>query len=74
MERKSREASLSCFVLNRLNRLLLAAVVLTLPVFGQQVVVDVTPGHATNAISPLRAIGAGIDRDPLDSVKTIFLA
>jgi hypothetical protein len=72
MERKSREASLSCFELNRLNRLLLAAVVLTLPVFGQQVVVDVTPGHATNAISPLRAIGAGIDRDPLDSVKTIF--
>jgi hypothetical protein len=34
--------------------------------------VDITPSHAVNMISPVRALGAGIDRDPLQSVKTIF--
>src|SRR5262249_54639765 len=34
--------------------------------------VDVTAGHATNSISPLRAMGAGIDRDPVDSLPKVF--
>jgi hypothetical protein len=72
MERKSRDVSLRTFVLNRLNRIFVVIFVLTRAGLGQQVVVDITPGHATNAISPPRAMGAGIDRDPLDSVKTIF--
>ncbi|HVO61249.1 MAG TPA: discoidin domain-containing protein [Terriglobales bacterium] len=55
-----------------MKRFITAAFLLALPAFSQQVTVDVTPGHATNFISPLRALGAGIDRDPLDSVKTIF--
>jgi len=39
---------------------------------AQQATVDVTPGHSTNSFSPVRALGAGIDRDPLNSVKTIY--
>jgi hypothetical protein len=39
---------------------------------SQQITVDITPGHATNSISPMQAFGAGIDRDPYNSVKTIF--
>lgn len=39
---------------------------------GQHVTVDIAPSHAVNRISPLQAFGAGIDRDPLQSVKTIF--
>ena len=45
---------------------------LTSPLLAQQVTVDATPGHATNAFSPLHALGAGIDRDPLDSVRTLY--
>ncbi len=45
---------------------------LALAATAQEVSIDITPGHATNSISPLRALGAGIDRDPFDSVKTIF--
>lgn len=48
-----------------------------LAVFGlsanaQQVTVDITPAHAVNTISPVRALGAGVDRDPLNSVKKLF--
>jgi hypothetical protein len=39
---------------------------------GQQVTVDITPGHSTNSFSPLRALGAGIDRDPLNSVDILY--
>ena len=39
---------------------------------AQQITVDITPGHSTNAISPLYAMGAGIDRDPLNSVQKIY--
>ena len=42
------------------------------PMLGQEVTVDVTPGHAVNSFSPLRALGAGIDRDPLNSVGLIY--
>jgi hypothetical protein len=34
--------------------------------------VDITPGHSTNSYSPLRALGAGIDRDPPNSTKTLY--
>ena len=65
------------FVPNRFNKwfhLALAAVACGIPspLLAQQITVDITPGHATNAISPMRSLGAGIDRDPLDSVKTIY--
>jgi len=39
---------------------------------GQHATVDITPGHATNSFSPIRALGAGVDRDPLNSVQTLF--
>ena len=29
---------------------------------GQSIVVDAAPSHAVNAFSPLRALGAGVDR------------
>jgi hypothetical protein len=45
---------------------------LALPGFAQQVTVDITPGHSTNSFSPLRALGAGIDRDPLNSVHILY--
>jgi len=32
-------------------------VLLGVPVFAQQVTVDITPGHSTNSFSPLRALG-----------------
>ncbi|HWZ83475.1 MAG TPA: discoidin domain-containing protein [Terriglobales bacterium] len=40
--------------------------------FAQHITVDITPSHAVNMISPVRALGAGIDRDPLQSAKTLF--
>lgn len=43
---------------------------LALPLSAQQVTVDIA--HATNTFSPLRAMGAGIDRDPLNSVKILY--
>jgi hypothetical protein len=56
-----------------LKRFISAAILfLALPVLAQQVTVDVTPGHSTNTFSPLRALGAGIDRDPLNSVQTLY--
>jgi F5/8 type C domain len=45
---------------------------LALSGFAQQVTVDITPGHSTNSFSPLRALGAGIDRDPLNSVHILY--
>ncbi|HYA24736.1 MAG TPA: discoidin domain-containing protein [Terriglobales bacterium] len=42
------------------------------PLLAQQATVDITPGHSTNSFSPLRALGAGIDRDPLNSVKILY--
>lgn len=45
---------------------------LTLPLVAQRVKVDITPGHSTNSFSPLRALGAGIDRDPLNSVDILY--
>lgn len=51
---------LSCFFL------------LVLRASAQQITVDITPGHSTNAFSPLYAMGAGIDRDPLNSVQKIY--
>src|SRR5215475_4521678 len=60
-----------------LDGCLLAAISLLVPTHSvlaraQQITVDITPSHAVNRISPPRALGAGIDRDPLHSVKTIF--
>jgi len=50
----------------------LAFLMFALPGLAQQVSVDITPGHSTNSFSPLRALGAGIDRDPLNSVHILF--
>lgn len=61
-------------ILKRFTTLLfpLFLMVATPALTAQQITVDITPGHATNSFSPLRAMGAGIDRDPLNSVETIF--
>lgn len=39
---------------------------------GQTVRVDSTPGHLTNSFSPLRALGAAVDRLPRGSVDKLF--
>lgn len=58
---------------SRVMRLTLVfAAALALPLAAQQVTVDITPGHSTNSFSPLRALGAGIDRDPPNSVRTLY--
>src|ERR1700737_2363199 len=57
---------------SRFTRALAWALCCALPAAGQQISVDLTPAHATNSLTPLRALGAGIDRDPYNSVKTIF--
>jgi hypothetical protein len=59
------------WILNRFSSLLLL-LSLVLPASAQHVTVEISPGKAANVISPVRAMGAGIDRDPLGSVKTIF--
>jgi hypothetical protein len=69
--RKSHPAKLAWLVLKRFNTGF-ALLMLVLPAFGQQVTVDITPGHSTNSFSPLRALGAGIDRDPLNSVDILY--
>jgi hypothetical protein len=58
----------------RPNRFIIVIAVLALAasVLAQQATVDITPGHSTNSFSPLRALGAGVDRDALNSVKGIF--
>jgi hypothetical protein len=58
-------------VLKRFN-VGIVAIIFALPVSAQQVSVDITPGHSTNSFSPLRALGAGIDRDPLNSVGILY--
>src|SRR5580693_9668224 len=58
-------------LLKRLN-MSVALLMLAGPVFAQQVTVDITPGHSTNNFSPLHALGAGIDRDPLNSVHILY--
>jgi hypothetical protein len=45
---------------------------LAFPLLAQQVTVDITPGHSTNSFSPQHALGAGIDRDPLNSVHILY--
>jgi len=58
--------------LKRLNAVALFCLSLVLSAAAQQVTVDITPGHSTNSFSPRRALGAGIDRDPLNSVHILF--
>ena len=45
---------------------------LTCQVAAQVATVDITPSHVANSFSPIRALGAGVDRDPLNSVGTLF--
>ncbi len=59
-------------VLKRFTSGLLLLVGLGLSVQAQQVTVDITPGHSTNSFSPLRSLGARIDRDPLNSVQILY--
>src|ERR1700687_637091 len=61
----------SAGLLKRLN-MSIALLMLAVPVLAQQVTVDITPGHSTNSFSPLHALGAGIDRDPLNSVHILY--
>jgi hypothetical protein len=64
-----------CLIPRIVARFLLSSVAICVSsaaVFGQQVTVDITAGHAVNIISPVRALGAGVDRDPLSSVSTLF--
>ena len=54
--------------------LALLCVALLFPAKGaaQHATVDITSGHVANSFSPIRALGAGVDRDPLNSVTTLF--
>jgi hypothetical protein len=49
-----------------------ATVFLVAQAAAQHATVDITPGHVANSFSPVRALGAGVDRDPLNSVTTLF--
>jgi hypothetical protein len=60
------------FVLKRFSWGLALLSGLSLCARSQQVTVDITPGHFTNSFSPLRSLGAGIDRDPLNSVQILY--
>jgi hypothetical protein len=60
------------FVLKRFTCGVVLLAGLGLSVQAQQVTVDITPGHSTNSFSPLRSLGAGIDRDPLNSVQILY--
>jgi len=73
MKQQIRKSLLVKFVavLKRLNTGV-ALMMLAVPVFAQQVTVDITPGHSTNSFSPRRGLGAGIDRDPLNSVGILY--
>jgi hypothetical protein len=42
-------------------------------VFAQVIRVDADPVHATNAIRPTQALGAGIDRLPFDAAEKLYL-
>ncbi len=39
---------------------------------AQEIVVDATPGHSTNAFNPLRAMGAGVDGVPTGTVDRVY--
>src|SRR5580693_2084921 len=64
--------SLCCASLLKQLNMGIVLLMLATPVFAQQVMVDITPGHSTNSFSPLHALGAGIDRDPLNSVHILY--
>jgi F5/8 type C domain-containing protein len=67
------ESPITNFLTLVLKRLTIGvALALALPALAQQVTVDITPGHSTNSFSPLHALGAGIDRDPLNSVHILY--
>ena len=68
--RKSPGVNFVVFLLKRFT--VSIALMLALPVLAQQVTVDITAGHSTNFFSPLHALGAGIDRDPLNSVHILY--
>ncbi len=40
---------------------------------AQTVRVDITPGHAVNTFSPLKALGAGVDARKIGAVKQIYV-
>jgi len=42
------------------------------PLRAQSIQVDITPSHATNAIRPTEALGAGIDRLPYQAADKLF--
>jgi hypothetical protein len=44
------------------NLTLLFALFCVIRVFAQNIIVDAAPSHAVNSFSPLRALGAGVDR------------
>jgi hypothetical protein len=50
---------------------LLAASLLSPAPRTHAVSVDVTPGHSTNALSPLRAIGGEVDDVPAASITVL---
>ncbi len=39
---------------------------------AQRATIDITPSHLLNRFSPLRALGAGVDRDPLHSTAKLY--
>lgn len=62
----------SCFRILKRFSISFLILLLALPGSAQQVTVDITAGHSTNSFSPLRALGAGIDRDPLNSAQILY--
>ncbi len=58
-----------------MRKLAILALSLT-PAFAQTgaVTVDITPGHATNTFSPLRALGAGVDGVATGTVDNVYTA
>ena len=70
--RRALRRSFFCALLLKRFTTAIGLILLTSAASAQQVTVDVTPGHSTNSFSPLRSLGAGIDRDPLNSVQTLF--
>jgi hypothetical protein len=48
--------------LSKAARILTLIIILCLPLAGQTIDVDITPGHSTNHFAPTETLGAGIDR------------
>src|ERR1700752_557269 len=67
----------SCGRCHKFLRKLLPSILVSLSVSvslnAQNIRVDVTPRHSTNAIRPSEALGAGIDRLPYGSADKIFV-